>query len=129
MGKKGKIKLVVKLPLQIPTRKSERTRFNKNDKAQEKKTTSKERVRKFREQLKFDPKNLRNTNKQRSQKTCYANKIKDKRLQSQSAYQMFKEKQRIWKKRSRLRAKRKQILTNKKIDTNEKMKKKYQRKP
>jgi hypothetical protein len=42
---------------------------------------------------------------------------------------MFKEKQRIWKKRSRLRAKRKQILTNKKIDTNEKMKKKYQRKP
>jgi hypothetical protein len=66
MGKKGKIKLVVKLPLQIPTRKSERTRFNKNDKAQEKKTTSKERVRKFREQLKFDPKNLRNTNKQRS---------------------------------------------------------------
>ena len=55
MVKKGKTKLVVKLPLQIPTRKSERTRFNKNDKGQEKKTTSKERVRKFREQLKNDP--------------------------------------------------------------------------
>ena len=43
----------------------------------------------------------------------YKHKLKDKRLQSQSGDQMFKEKQRIWTKRSRLRANKKQILTSK----------------
>ena len=97
-------KMIIKLPA---IRKSMRKRGVSSAEEQGNKKTSSERVRKYRQKLKTDPK-LRQKNeesklKKKAENKAYKSKIKELREQNESFNNAFKQKQKLWKKNSRER--------------------------
>ncbi|CAG2233033.1 unnamed protein product [Mytilus edulis] len=108
---KAKMKLIVKLPLRRKSERLTKSTNNQDKDENENKKPSKERVRLFRERLKHNSKKLaKYKNKKKQENKTYKAKIKAERKENHDIDEMVKERQRIWKQKSRkLEAKKKKL--------------------